>query len=80
MMTMSHIAVGEEDKPFSRKEWEVPKLILAAVAWLYEPRPPRYDDVHAWTRSRDATRRLRASRVHEPYVDLSCLELTRTRH
>jgi hypothetical protein len=58
----------------------VPKLILAAVAWIYEPRPPRHDDVHARTRSREATRRLRASRVHDPYVDLGCLDLTRARH
>ena len=80
MMAMSHIAAGEEDKLFSRKEWEVPKLIFAAVAWLYEPRPPRHDDIYARTRSRNATRRLRASRVHEPYVDLSSLSMTRTRH
>ncbi len=80
MMTLSHIAVGDEDKLFSRKEWEVPNLILAAVAWLYEPRPPRHDNLHARIRSRDATRRLRASRVHEPYVDLSCLDLSRARH
>ena len=80
MMAMSYVAVGEEDKLFSRKEWEVPKLILAAAAWLYEPRPSRHDDIHTRTRSRDATRRLRASRVHEPYVDLSPLSMTRTRH
>ena len=80
MMALSHIAVGDEDKLFSRKEWEVPNLVLAAVAWLYEPRPSRHDDFHARTRSRTATRRLRASRGHEPYVDLSPLSLTMTRH
>ena len=80
MMILLHSAGGEGDKPLSRREQEMPKLILAAVARLYEPRPPRNDDVHARTRSRDATRRLRASSVHEPYVDLSSLDLSRTRH
>jgi hypothetical protein len=79
-MALLHNAGGEGDKLFSRREQEMPKLILAAVVWLAEPRPPRHDDVHARTRSRDATRRLRASRVHEPYVDLSSLDLSRTRH
>ena len=70
---------------FSGKEMEVPKLILAAVAWLHKPGSPRAGDGHAAmmyaaTRSRDATRRLRAPRVHEPYVDLGSLDLRRTRH
>jgi hypothetical protein len=59
----------------------VPKLILAAIAWLYRPSPLRAGDehaaMHARTRSRDATRHLRASGVHEPYFDLSPLDLTR---
>jgi hypothetical protein len=29
------------------------------------------------TRSREATRRLRSSRIHDPHFDLSALELTR---
>ena len=38
---------------------------------------PVHEAMHARTRSRDATRRLRASSVHDPYVDLSPLDLTR---
>ncbi len=73
--------VEKETRPLLQKGEEMPKLILATVAWLYEPRPPRHDaPVHARARTREATRRLRAPRVHEPYVDLSCLDLTRTRH
>ena len=55
----------------------MPKIIFAATVWLFEPRRQRTDDVSARTRSRGATRRLRASRAHEPYVDLSPLDLTR---
>ena len=55
----------------------MPNIIFAAAVWLFEPRHPRTDDMSARTRSRDATRRLRASRTHEPYVDLSPLDLTR---
>ena len=33
--------------------------------------------MHDRTRSRDATRRLRSSAAHEPYLDLGPLELTR---
>ena len=42
----------------------------------FRPFPPRAGDVHAQTRSRDKTRRLRASRADEPYVDLCPLDLT----
>ena len=38
---------------------------------------PVHEAMHARTRSRDATRRVRASSVHDPYVDLSPLDLTR---
>ena len=66
---------------FSGKEMEVPKLILAAVAWLHKPGSPSAADAHAArhaaTRSRDATRRLLASGVHDPYFDLSPLDLRR---
>ena len=56
----------------------MPKFILAAVVWLFEPVPARNSDTtHAVTRSRNATRRLRSSSAHEPYVDLSPLALTR---
>ena len=60
----------------------MPKLILAAVAWLHKPGSPSTPDAahaarHAATRGRDATRRLRASGIHEPYVDLSPLDLVR---
>ena len=55
----------------------MPKIIFAAAVWLFEPRRPRTDDMGARTRSRDATRRLRGSMTHEPYVDLSPLDLTR---
>jgi hypothetical protein len=33
--------------------------------------------MHARTRSRDATRRLRASRMHDPHVHLGALGLNR---
>ena len=69
---------------FSRKERKVQNLILAAAAWLHNPGSLRAGDahaaMHAATRSRDATRRLRSSRVYDPYVYLGPLELTRTRH
>lgn len=59
----------------------MPKLIFATAAWLFGPTTPRAGDVHsamhAGTRSRDKTRCLRASRAHEPYIDLSPLDLTR---
>jgi hypothetical protein len=55
----------------------MPKIILAAVVGLFPPRLSQADQMHRRTRSRDATRRLRASKAHEPYVDLSGLDLTR---
>ena len=55
----------------------MPKMILATAAWLFKPAPPRAGVHLAGTRSRDATRRLRASGAHEPYVDLSPLSLAR---
>ena len=55
----------------------MPKLIFAAAAWLLKPAPPRAGVGLAGTRSRDATRRLRASKAHEPYVELGPLALTR---
>ena len=81
MMVLLRRRAGEGVAPrsssLSRKELEVPKFIFAATVWLFEPRRQRSDDVSARTRSRDATRRLRTSRAHEPYVDLSPLDLTR---
>ena len=55
----------------------MPNFILAAVVGLLPPRPSRAEQMHLRTRSRDATRRLRASNDHEPYVDFSPLDLTR---
>jgi hypothetical protein len=60
----------------------MPKLILATAALLLRRPFPSATDatheaMHARTRSRDATRRLRASRIHDPYFDLSPLELTK---
>ena len=55
----------------------MPKLIVAAAAWLLKPAPTRAGFGLAGTRSRDATRRLRASGAHEPCVDLGPLNLTR---
>jgi hypothetical protein len=59
----------------------MPKLILAAAAMFLDRPRPAHDDVarsatHASTRSREATRRLRASRAHEASLDLRALELT----
>ena len=54
----------------------MPKFILATVAlFLGRQGPSGADAMHARTRSRDATRRLRASRVHDPYSHLSALGL-----
>ncbi len=59
----------------------MPKLILAAAALLVDgPSPARYDTarsaMHARTRSREATRRVRAYRAHEASPDLRALDLT----
>ena len=59
----------------------MPKLILAVAALLLDrQRPARAivarSAMHARTRSRDATRRLRASRAHEGHLDLRALDLT----
>ena len=59
----------------------MPKLIFAAATtWFSKPsRPGRSaQEAHAeLTRSRDATRRLRASRSHEAWFELSPLDLAR---
>ena len=60
----------------------MPKFILATAALLLaRPVAPSaeaaHDTMHARTRTREATRRLRASRIHEPYFDLSPLDLGR---
>ena len=56
---------------------------LATVVWVRRVGSLRADDAHAVrhaaTRTRDATRRLRASTLHDPYVYLSPLDLTRSR-
>jgi hypothetical protein len=57
----------------------MPKFILATVALLVVRQgssgAAAHDAMHARTRSRDATRRLRASRVHDPYLHLGSLGL-----
>ncbi len=63
----------------------MPKFILASAAlFLRRPftpgadaRDPLHEAMHARTRTRDATRRLRGSHIHEPYFDLGPLNLTR---
>ena len=85
-MLLLHDADGERFKPsLSGKEAKMPKFILATAALLLRrPFPPAadaHDDplheaMHARTRTRDATRRLRASRIHDPQFHLSPLELT----
>ena len=57
----------------------MPKFILATVA-LFVGREgtsgaTAHDAMHDRTRSRDATRRLRASRMHDPHVHLGALGL-----
>ena len=57
----------------------MPKFILATVA-LFVGREgtsgaTAHDAMHARTRGRDATRRLRASRTHDPYFNLGALGL-----
>ncbi len=57
----------------------MPKFILATVALFLGRSLPTeataHDAMHARTRGRDATRRLRASRMHDPYVPLGALGL-----
>ena len=58
----------------------MPKLIFAAATgWFSKPSRLRTAaEAHAGlTRSRDATRRLRASKSHEAWFDLSPLDLAR---
>ena len=61
----------------------MPKFVLATAALLLRrPSPPpaaagAHDATHARTRTREATRRLRASRIHRPCVDLGPLDLSR---
>ncbi|MDQ3639763.1 MAG: hypothetical protein M3426_17575 [Actinomycetota bacterium] len=68
----------------------MPKLILATATVLLLGRSPSarkaadghdgvHSALHARTRSRDATRRLRASGAYEPYFDLAPLNLARRR-
>jgi hypothetical protein len=57
----------------------MPKFILATVALFVGRQGPSgataHEAMHARTRGRDATRRLRASRAHDPYVHLGALGL-----
>ena len=82
------IEVGEGASPSPEKEdKKMPNFILATAALLLRrPSPPAtagshdeavHEAMHARTRTREATRRLRASRIHEPYVDLGPLDLSK---
>ena len=84
------IEVGEREAPSPEKKEDkkMPNFILATAALLLRrPFPPPatagshddavHDAMHARTRTRDATRRLRASRSHEPYVNLGPLDLSK---
>jgi hypothetical protein len=59
----------------------MPKFILATAALLLGREgpleAPAHEAMHARTRSRDATRRLRASRMHDPYFHLGALALNK---
>ena len=79
--------VERENFSLSEREAKMPKFILATAALLLRrPSPPaaagahgatQHGARHARTRTRDATRRLRASRIHQPCVDLGPLALSR---
>ena len=81
-MALLHNAVGEGAYAFSRKEHEVPKLILATVALLYKPSspPPVGGANPGWLGRHNSRRPYAPLRTHEPYVYLGPLDLTRTRH
>ncbi len=58
----------------------MPKFILATVVLFFGRQGPpgadaAHDAMHARTRSRDTTRRLRASRLHDPHFNLGALGL-----
>ena len=59
----------------------MPKFVLATVALFFGRQGPSeataHGAMHARTRTRDATRRLRASRAHDPYVHLGALGLNK---
>ena len=85
------VGEGEAPSPEKKEGKKMPNFILATAALLLRrPFPPPaatgshdeavHDAMHARTRTREATRRLRASRIHEPYVDLGPLDLSKRRH
>ena len=59
----------------------MPQFILATAAFILKrqgsPEATAHEALHATTRTRAATRRLREARMHDPYVDLSPLGLSR---
>ena len=59
----------------------MPKFILATAALFLGRQGPSgaaaHDAMHARTRTREATRRLRASRAHDPRFDIGALGLNR---
>jgi hypothetical protein len=82
-----HEEIGEGAVLLFRKGWQEMLKFTLATAVLRFKRPsmrtvgaihdPVHEAMHARTRSRAAVRRLRASSVHDPYVDLAPLDLTR---
>ena len=83
------VGEGASPSPEKKEDKKMPNFILATAALLLRrPFPPAaaasydaavHDAMHARTRTREATRRLRASRIHEPYVDLGPLDLINRR-
>ena len=57
----------------------MPKFVLATVALFLgrqgASEATAHDAMHARTRTQDATRRMRASRVHDPYFQIGALGL-----
>ena len=86
-MLRIEVEEGASPSPEKEEDKKMPKFILATAALLLRrPLPPPaatgshdeavHDAMHARTRTREATRRLRASRIHESYVDLGALDLS----
>ena len=70
-----------ETPPFAQKEGKMPQFILTIAAFILKregpPHATAHEVLHARTRTRAATRCLRSPRMHDAYVDLSPLGLTK---